>query len=79
MVAMMFIIFLVLLILGVPIAFSLGFSSLFYLFANGIPLTVIAQKFYAGMDSFTCSAFRDYAGRRIDERGRDHKAHPEFL
>ena len=49
----MFIIFLVLLILGVPIAFSLGFSSLFYLFANGIPLTVIAQKFYAGMDSFT--------------------------
>ena len=50
---MMFIIFLVLLILGVPIAFSLGFSSLFYLFANGIPLTVIAQKFYAGMDSFT--------------------------
>lgn len=53
MVAMMFIIFLVLLILGVPIAFSLGFSSLFYLFANGIPLTVIAQKFYAGMDSFT--------------------------
>ena len=65
MVAMMFIIFLVLLILGVPIAFSLGFSSLFYLFANGIPLTVIAQKFYAG--------------RRIDERGRDHKAHPEFL
>ena len=28
MVAMMFIIFLVLLILGVPIAFSLGFSSL---------------------------------------------------
>ena len=53
MVAMMFIIFLVLLILGVPIAFSLGFSSLFYLFANGILLTVIAQKFYAGMDSFT--------------------------
>lgn len=53
MVAMMFIIFLVLLILGVPIAFSLGFSSLFYLFANGIPQTVIAQKFYAGMDSFT--------------------------
>ena len=53
MVAMMFIIFLVMLILGVPIAFSLGFSSLFYLFANGIPLTVIAQKFYAGMDSFT--------------------------
>lgn len=53
MVAMMFIIFLVLLLIGVPIAFSLGLSSLFYLFTNNIPLTVISQKFYSGMDSFT--------------------------
>ena len=53
MVAMMFIIFLVLLLIGVPIAFSLGMSSLFYLFTNNIPLTVISQKFYSGMDSFT--------------------------
>ena len=51
--AMMFIIFLVLLLIGVPIAFSLGLSSLFYLFTNNIPLTVISQKFYSGMDSFT--------------------------
>lgn len=49
----MFIIFLILLLIGVPIAFSLGLSSLFYLFTNNIPLTVIAQKFYSGMDSFT--------------------------
>ena len=53
MVAMMFIIFLVLLLIRVPIAFSLGLSSLFYLFTNNIPLTVISQKFYSGMDSFT--------------------------
>ena len=53
MVAMMFIIFLVLLLIGAPIAFSLGLSSLFYLFTNNIPLTVISQKFYSGMDSFT--------------------------
>ena len=53
MVAAMFILFLILLLMGVPIAFSLGCSSLFYLFMNDIPLTVIAQKFYAGMDSFT--------------------------
>ena len=53
MVAMMFIIFLVLLLIGVPIAFSLGLFSLFYLFTNNIPLTVISQKFYSGMDSFT--------------------------
>ncbi len=50
---MMFIIFLILLLIGVPIAFSLGLSSLFYLFTNNIPLTVISQKFYSGMDSFT--------------------------
>ena len=49
----MFVLFLVLLILGVPIAFSLGASSLFYLFMNNIPLAVITQKFFAGMDSFT--------------------------
>ena len=42
-----------LLLIGVPIAFSLGLSSLFYLFTNNIPLTVISQKFYSGMDSFT--------------------------
>ncbi len=53
MVVAMFVLFLVLLILGVPIAFSLGASSLFYLFVKGIPLAVIAQKFFAGMDSFT--------------------------
>lgn len=53
MVALMFIIFLILLLLGVPIAFSLGFSSLFYLITNQIPLAVIAQKFFSGMDSFT--------------------------
>ncbi|MBE6907253.1 MAG: TRAP transporter large permease [Ruminococcaceae bacterium] len=53
MVVVMFVLFLVLLILGVPIAFSLGASSLFYLFMNNIPLAVITQKFFAGMDSFT--------------------------
>lgn len=53
MVVMMFILFLVMLLCGVPIAFSLGLSSLFYLVGSGIPLTVVAQKFYAGMDSYT--------------------------
>ena len=74
MVAMMFIIFLVLLLIGVPIAFSLGLSSLFYLFTNNIPLTVISQKFYSGMDSFTLLCIP--AGRRADERRRHHQAYP---
>lgn len=53
MIAIMFILFLALLLSGVPIAYSLGLSSLFYLAGSGIPLTVIAQKFYTGIDSFT--------------------------
>ena len=77
MVAMMFIIFLVLLLIGVPIAFSLGLSSLFYLFTNNIPLTVISQKFYSGMDSFTLLCIPGvHAGRRADERRRHHQAYP---
>ena len=53
MIAIMFILFLALLLSGVPIAYSLGLSSLYYLAGSGIPLTVIAQKFYTGIDSFT--------------------------
>ena len=53
MVAMMFVVFLVLLLLNVPIAFSLGGASLFYLMTSNMKLAAIAQKFFAGMDSFT--------------------------
>ena len=49
----MFILFLVLLLLNVPIAFSLGASSLFYLLTSNMNVAVLAQKFYAGIDSFT--------------------------
>jgi len=49
----MFLIFLILLFTGVPIAFALGLSSFVYLITTDIPLVVIAQKIYAGMDSFT--------------------------
>lgn len=46
-------IFFIFLFLGVPVAFSLGLSSFVYLLINDIPLMVIPQKMYAGMDSFT--------------------------
>ena len=49
----MFILFLILLLLNVPIAFSLGASSLFYLLTSNMNVAVLAQKFYAGIDSFT--------------------------
>lgn len=52
MVVLLFLSFVILLFLGMPVAFSLGFSSVLYLFLNDIPLIVAAQKMYAGIDSF---------------------------
>lgn len=49
---MLFLSFVVLIFLGVPIAFALGISSLLYIFTNDISLTVLAQKMYSGLDSF---------------------------
>jgi tripartite ATP-independent transporter DctM subunit len=53
MVVGMFVLFIFLLLVGMPIAFSLGLSSLFYLAFTKVPIMVITQKFYAGIDSFT--------------------------
>lgn len=49
----LFLAFLFLLFFGLPVAFSLGASSLIYLLIEEIPLTVMAQKMYTGIDSFT--------------------------
>lgn len=48
----LFISFLVLIFVGFPIAFSLGLSSLFYLIMVDIPLTIIPQKMFEGLNSF---------------------------
>ena len=40
------------LVIGVPVAVTLGLSSMAYLLFADIPLVVIPQKMYAGMDSF---------------------------
>ncbi|MDR1834354.1 MAG: TRAP transporter large permease, partial [Fusobacteriaceae bacterium] len=53
MVALLFISFLICLALGVPVAFSLGLSSLFYFIGAGMPLQMYSQRFFAGLDSFT--------------------------
>ena len=52
MTAILFIVFLILLILGFPIAFSLGISAFIYLLFSDLPLMVIPQKMYAGIDVF---------------------------
>jgi tripartite ATP-independent transporter DctM subunit len=44
--------FLACLLLGMPVAVTLGVSSLVYLLRSDIPLEVIPQKMFSGMDSF---------------------------
>lgn len=51
-VTLLFMTFLVLLLVGVPIAFSLGIASLAYLLLEGISLTIVPQRMYAGIDTF---------------------------
>ena len=44
--------FLLGLVIGMPVAITLGLSSIAYLLYMGMPLVVIPQKMFAGMDSF---------------------------
>lgn len=48
--------FLLFIAIGVPIAFSLGLSALIYLLVAEVPLTVIPQTMFAGLDSFVMLA-----------------------
>lgn len=50
------ILMILLIILGLPVAFSLGISSLVYLFAEGISVSMVAQSLVRGVDSFTMLA-----------------------
>jgi tripartite ATP-independent transporter DctM subunit len=52
MIAVLFAVFFVFLCVGVPVAFALAVASLAYVACAGIPLVVIPQKMYAGMDVF---------------------------
>ena len=51
-VLVLFATFLVALAIGIPVAIALGLSSLAYLMLAGIPLVVMPQKIFAGMDVF---------------------------
>jgi len=60
------------LIIGVPIAFSIGFSSLvFLLVSKNIPLTLIAQRMFTGLDIFPFMAvpFFILAGELMNKAG----------
>lgn len=45
--------FLTLMVMSVPIAYNLILSSLAYMLVSGVPVVIIAQKMYEGMNSFS--------------------------
>jgi tripartite ATP-independent transporter DctM subunit len=49
---LLFLSFFVLLVLGVPIAYSLGAASTLTIYTLDLPLTIVAQTAYQGLDSF---------------------------
>ncbi|MBP1853407.1 TRAP transporter large permease [Rhizobium halophytocola] len=49
---LLFVTFIACLIVGVPVAVTLGLSSFVYMVLSGIPIVAIPQKMYAGMDVF---------------------------
>ena len=46
----------VLLVIGVPVAFSIGIASLLYILLAGYDLSMVAQSMVGGIDSFTLLA-----------------------
>jgi len=68
---MILLVFLTLLIIGVPIAFVLGCTSLFYLIRIDLPLVLIPQRIYIGLESYLIIAVPLFilAGRIMNESG----------
>ncbi|WP_096437274.1 TRAP transporter large permease [Alteribacter populi] len=48
----LFLSFLFLMFIGIPIAFSLGIASILYLIIMDIPLTIVPQRMFSGINSF---------------------------
>ena len=67
MVAVLFIVFVVALAIGVPVAFSLGLASVAYMLGSHIQMINFAQYFFKGLDSFTllCIPGFTFAGKVI--------------
>ena len=75
MVAVLFIVFLVALAIGVPVAFSLGLASVAYMLGSHIQMINFAQYFFKGLDSFTllCIPGFTFAGNLMNQGGISDK------
>ncbi|MEM6849363.1 MAG: TRAP transporter large permease, partial [Pseudomonadota bacterium] len=63
------------LIVGLPVAITLGLSSLAYILVAGIPPVVMPQKMYAGMDVFVLLSIPGFilAGNLMNRGGITHR------
>ncbi len=71
MITLMVVSFLVTFVLGVPLAFVLGVTGLICVWAMGVPLEVVAQRMFTGIDSFPLMAvpFFILAGELMNRGG----------
>jgi hypothetical protein len=69
--------FLVLMLIGVPVAVSMAVASVLYLVIYGVaPDIIVAQRMIAGVESFPLLAVPFFIlGRQSDERRRGHRPH----
>ncbi len=67
--------FIILLLLGIPIALSLMISSVIYFIFDGTPLLIVAQKVYSGIDSFTLLCIPGFmlAGNLMNKGGLTYR------
>ena len=74
-VAILFSVFLLGLVIGVPVAATLGLSSLAYIFVTGLNPVVLPQKMYAGMDVFVLLSIPGFilAGNLMNQGGITHR------
>lgn len=71
MIWIMIILFLLMMVIGIPIAYSMGLSSLVYMIANNIPISMATQRFFSNSQSFAFLAvpFFILAGNIMVEAG----------
>ncbi len=65
------IIFVLLLLVGIPIAFVIGISSLSYLFTKDMPLVLLAQRFYVSVTNYLILSVPMFilAGKLMNDAG----------
>ncbi|MCH6235289.1 TRAP transporter large permease [Cognataquiflexum rubidum] len=72
---LLFVVFLLLLIFGFPVAFALGLASFVFILFSDLPFIVIPQKMYAGLDVFVLLSIPGFilAGNLMNASGITHR------